>query len=24
MVKRARTAVDQVFGELKAEGHWQG
>ncbi|KLU20736.1 hypothetical protein EOS_39705 [Caballeronia mineralivorans PML1(12)] len=24
MVKRARLAVDQVFGELKAEGHWKG
>lgn len=24
MVQRARKAVDQVFGELKAEGHWQG
>jgi len=24
MVKRARKAVDQVFSELKAEGHWKG
>lgn len=24
MVKRARLAVDQVFGELKAEGYWNG
>jgi L-2,4-diaminobutyrate transaminase len=24
MVRRARSAVDQVFGELKAEGHWKG